>query len=401
MHNLQTVFNFEVKRTLKKKSFWIMALSFPLLMGMVFGIVFYSNKATEDAANQMEKQQFSIAVKDDSGLIKETLVSALGASRIDDKDAGVEKVKSGQLDAFYYYPSDLTKGAEVYGKDVGIFNNGRYDAVSRVLLSQSVNESVDANTKAALTGSVTLIDKTYKDGVESNPIMQMIAPGAFLVLFYFLIAMFGNQALASTTEEKENRVIEMILTTIQARTLIIGKILSLIVLAVIQGALLITPVIIAYVFLHNQLSLPSIDLSNIPLDLARIATAFVIFATSFMLFIGLLVTVGAATPTAKDAAQFFGIVMMLIFVPLYAAPLFISTPDQIIVKVLSYFPFTSPIPLLLRNATGTITWPEIAIGISILLITTFVMVRVAVRTFRFGALEYSRKLSPKEIFSRH
>lgn len=400
MHNLGTIFSFEVVRTLKKKSFWVMALAVPLLIGGIFGIVFLSNQATQDAVEDMEKQQFSATVMDESGLVSDQMIAALGFTRSNDKLAGIENVRNDTQDAFLYYPADLTKGAEVFGKNIGIFDNGRYDAVARLLIEQSVNASVDTNTKTVISGNLSVQPTTFEGGEAYDPLMQMIAPGLFLVLFYFLIAMFGNQAVTSTTEEKENRVIEMLLTTVRARTVIVGKLFALIVLALIQAALLVTPALIGYLLFHDALSLPALDLSTIPLDPARIGTAFVIFAASFMLFIGLLVAIGAAVPTAKEASSVIGIVMTALFAPLYAVTLFISSPESGIVQFLSYFPLTAPIPLLLRNAAGTIAWHEVLIGTVILVISAILVIRIAVRVFQHGALEYSRKLSFKEIFGR-
>src|SRR5690606_15382393 len=114
---------------------------------------------------------------------------------------------------------------------------------------------------AILQDKIAFSATTYKNGEQFNGFQEMIAPGLFLVLFYFLIAMFGNQMLISTTEEKENRVIEMILTTIEARTLIIGKILSLVVLAGIQTALILVPTIVGYLLFKEQMQLPAIDLT--------------------------------------------------------------------------------------------------------------------------------------------
>lgn len=329
MHNLSTVIRFEIIRTLKKKSFWIMALAFPMLFAGIFGIIYFSNKTTADAAAAVEKQKFSFVIKDDSGQIKPDIVTALGGTIATDKADGIARVRGGTIDAFFYYPQSFTeKGVEVYGRDVGLFDNGRYEAVARVLLDQSVTTAVSPEVQSVLRGQVRYTNEVYKDGVVYDGFKQLIAPGIFLVLFYILIAMFGNQMLSSTTEEKENRVIEIILTTIESRTLIIGKIISLIVLAFIQVIIIMTPVITAYVFLHDKLSLPSFDLSSIPLDPARIALGAVLFALSFLLFTGLLVTIGAATPTAKEAGGFFGAVIMLVFGPLYAAPLFVSAPES-------------------------------------------------------------------------
>ena len=401
MHNLGTVIRFEIIRTLKKKSFWIMALGFPVMIAAIFAIVFFANKATDDAAKNMQNQFFSVAITDNSGLIKPELAASLKATSASSKQAGIDAVRSGQKDAYFYYPADLkNEPIEVFGRDVGIFDNSRYESVAKYLLSQSVESSLDSTVVAVVKGETSSNFVAFKNGQEYDGFRQMILPGIFLILFYFLIAFFGNQMLTSTTEEKENRVIEMILTTIEARTLIIGKIISLIALALIQACIVLIPVIIGYLLLHNQLSLPSLDLTSLPVNWTRIGIGFAVFSASFLLFTGLLVAIGAATPTAKEAGGFFGIVMMLIFGPLYAASLFVSAPDSPIVQILSYFPFTAPIPLMLRNAVGNLGYGEAFIAISVLILTAAIVMVIAVRVFRYGALEYSRKVSLREIFTR-
>ena len=403
MHNLSTVIRFEIVRALKKKSFWILAISFPIMFAAIFGIIFLSNKATDDAAEKLKNQSFSIAITDESKMVKPQLIAAAKATEIksSDKQLAINRVKNGQLDAYIYYPKNLDQqSVEVYGKDVGIFDNGRYSSLANSLLSASVQSGVDPAIQKIIQGKISSTSTVYRDGKVHDSIQEMILPGVFLILFYFLITFFGNQMLTSTTEEKENRVIEMILTTIEARTLIIGKIISLVVLAIIQGLLIVLPVLTGYLLFHNQLKLPSVDLSSLPIDPLRIGIGFLVFASSFMLFTGLLVAIGAAVPTAKEANSFFGIVMILLFGPLYAITMFISIPDSPLVKFLSLFPLTSPIPLMLRNAAGNLGVSEAIIGIAILIISATIIMAIAVRIFRFGALEYSRKLSAREIFAR-
>ena len=92
------------------------------------------------------------------------------------------------------------------------------------------------------------------------------------------------------------------------------------------------------------------DLVDAELEELRIGLALVIFLASFMMFTGMLVTLGAMMPTAKEASQWFGLVIMLIFGPFYGITAFVSFPGSPFVKFLSLFPFTAPIPLLLRNA---------------------------------------------------
>ncbi len=400
MHNLSTVIIFEVIRVLKKKSFWAMVFGFPIMIGAVFGIVFLSNNATRDAADKLKEQTFSIAITDDSHLLSPQITSAFHA-KMTTKEAGIAAVKNGTVDAYFYYPADVSaRHIEIYGKNVGLFENGRYSSVALALLSQSVQNTVSPQIRTVLQNAAASDTTIYRDGHTYDPLKEMVLPGVFLVLFYVLMSFFAGQALTSTTEEKENRVIEMILTTIEARTLIIGKIISLIVLMLIQGVLVVAPVLIGYLLFRNQLNLPNIDLSGLPVDWARIGVAAVIFALSFAFFTGVLVLIGATMPTAREANQFMGFVMIALYGPLYAVSLFISMPDAPIVRFLSLFPLTSPIPLLMRNAAGNLQPWEIAAGALILLASSIFVLILAVRVFRFGALEYSRKVSLKEMFAR-
>lgn len=401
MHNLGTVFTFEVIRTLKKKTFWFMALSFPILIAAVFAIIFFSSRTTEQAAEDTKNQTFSIAVTDNAKTVSPAILTAAKAEYVNDKQAAIERVKAGKLDAYFYYPDDLSKGkVEIYARDVGLFDNGRYEGVAKLFLEQSVAGKVDPAVTAILQDKIAFSATTYKNGEQFNGFQEMIAPGLFLVLFYFLIAMFGNQMLISTTEEKENRVIEMILTTIEARTLIIGKILSLVVLAGIQTALILVPTIVGYLLFKEQLQLPSIDLTQIPLDPVRIGLGAAIFASSFLLFTGLLVAIGAAVPTAKEAGSFFGGIMILIFGPLYAVTLFISQPQSPLVQFLTFFPLTAPIPLMLRNAVGNLPVGDALIATAVLAVCAAIALAVAVRMFKYGALEYSKRLSLNLIFKK-
>ncbi len=401
LHNLGTVFRFEVARTLKKKSFWIVSLLFPLGIGAIAGIIFFSNKATEDASTDTAKQQFSFEVLDESKAVKSQIITGLKGQVVVSKEQGVNDVKAGKVDAFFYYPQNITSGrVEVYGKDVGLFDNGRYESVAKLLLTQSTLSEVSSNVATILSSKVNVSSTTYKDGKVYDGFQEMIVPAVFLVLFYIMIATFGNQMLNSTTEEKENRVIEMILTTIETRALIIGKIFSLIVLGFIQMLIVLTPVIVGYLLFHDKLNLPSLDLSHLVFNWPRIGIGFLIFAISFIMFTGLLVAIGAAAPTAKEAGGFFGVIMIFIFGPLYAVSLFVSSPDSSIVQFLSYFPLTAPIPLLLRNAVGNLEYWQAGIAIIILLVTSAIVMWLGIRAFRYGALEYSRRLTLKEILGR-
>lgn len=394
MHNLGTVYSFEVVRTLKKKSFWITLMVFPIMMVALGSVMYFSNKTTEEKSLQMSKEKFSTIMTDESHIVNQDLAKGMGIQQVSDKQSGIEQVKSGKVDAYIYYPADLAKNqVEIYAKEAGVFQNDKYSSVAKLLITQSATQAVTGNYQAVLANHFNVMTQTYQNGAEYDGIKKMIAPGLFLVMFYFVIVMFGSQAMVSTTEEKENRVIEMILTTVESRTLVVGKILSIVTLALLQVSIFVALGLAAYSNFYSILGLPAIDWTLLFVDPPRIVLAAVLFFVSFLMFTGLLVTVGAAAPTAKEANSFFGFLMMLLFGPLYAASLFISAPESILVKVLTFFPLTSPVPMLLRNAVGNLEPWEVALGLAILLAFTVITLGVAVRTFRYGAVEYSKKLS--------
>lgn len=402
MHNLGTVFKFEFIRTIKKPSFWISVLAFPLLFIALIAILYFSGETADKAAEDAANERFSIGITDDSGYINQALATQFGASLVDSKTTGIERVRDGQLDAFFYYPESPAKDTvEVYGQDVGLAKNGRYEQVAILLLQEAVNAQVGSEELVALLRQTPAIDvTTYDNGAESAGLQKVLAPGLFLVLFYIVIVLLAGQMLASTTEEKENRVIEMILTTIQARTLIIGKILAIVALGMLQVAVVATPAILAYVFFRDTLNVPSLDLSTVQFELWPILIGAALFVGGFMLFTGILVAIGAAVPTAKEANNFFGVVILMMVVPFYASATIVADPSQTIVKVLSFFPVTSPITLMLRNAVGNLSTLEVVAGLVIVFVSGIIAITVAIRTFRYGTVEYSRRIGLKEMFSR-
>ena len=400
-HNFAAVYKFEVVRTLKKPSFWALMLALPLFMAAVFGVSYYAGLQSATAGDNLAKEKFSIGLTDDSRTISGDIISQIGAKTFANKTAGENEVKAGKLDAYFYYPDDFAKNkVEIFAQNVGIFQNSKYQAVAQSLLQNSALAATSAQTVAILQSKINYNVQTFQDGKSYNPLMEMIAPGVFLVLFFLIIVTFGNQMLSATTEEKENRVSEMILTTIKARTLIIGKIFAFLTLILIQVLVIIGLVVIAYFALKNHLNLPSFDLSQIPLDPVRIVIAIIIFFASLLLFSGLLVAIGAAMPTAKEANQWFAIPILLIIMPLYMSMMIISNATSPIINFITFFPFTAPIPLMLRNAVSSLGVGDVILGTVILAVTAIIVFVVAARLFQTGAVQYDSRLSLRGIFAK-
>lgn len=397
-HNFKTVVKFEVLRSIKKITFWISALSFPILIGIIVGISMLSANMGKEASDSLKEENFTSTYYDDSKIVDESVAESLGIEKIADKDFAIKEVKDGKKDMFVYLPSNLLKDKiEIYAKDVGVFQNGKYSSVVNVLLEGSSKLQVSDNQQAVIAKKTSQVEKTYRDGKEYDAMAHMIVPGIFLVLFYIVIAVFGSRMLTATSEEKENRVIEMLLTTVESKVLLSGKIISLVILGLLQCMVIIIPILFGFFALKSAGTIEGFDIPNIVFEPGSFLLSFCFFALSYLLYAGILLTVGSAMPTAQEASSYVGVFMMFLFMPLYMVQALVSTPDALISKFLTFFPLTSPIPLLIRNTVGNLSTSDTIIAIVIMLISVFVVLKLSVIAFKNGSLQYSRKLKLKEL----
>jgi len=396
------VVSFEVSRTLKKKKFWLGTLTVPFAIALILGLSVISNTTTTNKVDTQKNAKFSFNYVDSSGLINSSIANALGGSKIADAAVGIADVKSARSTAFFIYPQDpTTEIVSVYGIDKGIFDNGRYSAVATQLLQLSVQSRVENKELTSLiAGKISVKSTSFLKGKESGSIGDVVPPMIFLLIFYLVLLLLGNQMLTSTQEEKENRVTEIILTTLNPNTLILGKIISLFLIGLVQITVFASPVILGYAFFRKDLRLPNIDLSSFNFHAEPMIIGFLLLVGGFTLFTGTLVAVGAVMPTAKEASNVFGVVMALLFAPFWIISLVASDPNSLIVQVFTYFPYSATVTAMMRNGLGSLGTGRAAIVIAELFVLGFIVLKLAMRLFRYGSIEYSKRVSPFQVFRR-
>jgi ABC-2 type transport system permease protein len=401
-HNVSTVVWFEFVRTVSRRRFWIATLAVPLMLVVVALLVTLSNSSTSSSAQALKNAHFTFAYTDASGLVDPTIARQVGGHVMATSADGIAAVTNGRLDAFFAYPAHpATETTRVYGADKGIFTNGRYSSVAERILQASAAEKIGSPELTAITaGQVATATITYQNGRVAGGIGAVIPPLLYLVIFYILIVLLGNQMLNSLLEEKENRVTEMILTTIDPNNLILGKVISLFLVGIVQILAFAIPMAIGYIFFRTSLNIPDLGLSGLELDPQRMIVGALLLLGGFALFVGTLVALGAAMPTVKDAGPIFAALMVLIFVPFYSISLIVSDPNALLVQLFTYFPFSAPITGLLRNGLGTLPLWQAAILIVELFAIAAIVLRIAARIFRTGSIEYSRKVNLREALQR-
>lgn len=401
-HNLRTVVSFEFLRVVTKRRFWVASLAVPVAVALLFTVVLLSNQTTDKTSQAQKNAQFSFTYTDASGLVTDAVASQFGGTKASDGTQAIAEVKAGTVTAYFAFPADpATEPVHVYGVDTGVFDNGKYSAVARQILITGAQEKIGSPTLTKVAqGNVSVTEEMYKNGQVSSGLNGVIPPMLFLLIFYISIILLGNQMLNSTLEEKENRVTEMILTTMNPTTLIVGKVISLFLVGLVQMATFAVPVVVGYVFFRQNLNLPNLDLSHLTFDPQAMIVGFLLLIGGFLLFTGTLVAIGAVVPTVKEAGAFFGPMMIMIFIPFYVVSLIVSDPGAVIVQVLTYFPYTAPVTAMLRNGLGSLSLLESCIVLVEVFGIGFLALRVAVRLFRYGSISYSSKLSVRTALRR-
>ena len=393
---LWKVTKFEFVRQVKKPSFWATIILIPaMVIGMfvISMLISSSNASSEPTIDENTK----IAITDDAGILPKGM-PMLASS---DKDAEVKKVVDGETDLYFYIPADFEEGKKIdfYHISEGLELFNMDGQAIKAILNQAVAPKFSDLDVVALTGNFEVVDnKLTTTGEESKALGHAVIPITILVIFFFFVTLFGGRLLMTVVEEKENRISEMILTSVSTKHLIVGKIFSMMLLGLIQIATLIIPLIVMLI-IYKDNQVVTMVLSQIVIDPITIISSLMLLVFSTFLATGLLTYIGTITPTAKDASQFIGPVIIGVVFPLYFMSAFMATEPSGFVYFLTYFPLSAPTALMLRSAFGTLTTPELIIGLAEITILSIIVIRITVRSFQKNAINFGFAM-PKLKFGK-
>ena len=386
---LWTVTKFEFIRQIKKPSFWATIILIPaMVIGMfvISMLVSSSNASTDPSINEDTK----VAITDEAGILPKEFPMLANGSKEDE----IKKVVDGETDLYFYIPADFKEGKKVdfYHVSEGLELFNMDGQAIKAILKQAVSSKFSDLDVTVLTGGFDVTDnKLTTNGEESKALGRAVIPLTILVIFFFFVTLFGGRLLMTVVEEKENRISEMILTSVSTKHLIVGKIFSMMLLGLIQIATLIIPLIVMLI-IYKDNQIVSMVLSQIVIDPITIITNLALLAFSTFLTTGFLTYIGTITPTAKDASQFIGPVIIGVVFPLYFMSAFMATEPSGFVYFLTYFPLSAPTALMLRSAFGTLTTPELLIGLAEIAILSVIVIRFTVRSFQRNAINFGMAL---------
>ena len=232
--------------------------------------------------------------------------------------------------------------------------------------------------------------------VSEDQIMNILLPLAGGFLFLIAVTTTGGYVLQALVEEKENRTMEIIITSLSSDQLMAGKIAGNMcvglteLLSWILFGLVTLWVAVHYLFPDLSIHLES---SFVLLNLATFIPAFIMIAA-------MMAAVGATATESREAQQVAGLFTIPIMIPFWLIAPVINNPNSLLSVGLSLFPLTAPVSLPLRAAVTTLPTWQIALSLSLLVILAAVSIWFAGRAFRLGMLRYGKRLSWKELLSR-
>ena len=411
MAKLSSVVRHEYLTIVKQPSFWIAMIAIPVLIGIVIAISIIGNKASVDRIQELSKDLKNVVVIDESGLVRKEVVSGAGLSMKDpsEKDTLREKVRTNEQDALVVYPATLAKERtyQIYLNGNDLTKMGSVSTLADNLLKMSVFLPLKSPDVIALAqnGASSQIT-SYKDGEETAGFNEYVAPAIFVILFYIIFAFSVSYMLTSVSEEKENRSMEMVLTYVKPRTLIVGKLLGVSLVTLTQITFFAILAVAGYLILQQTsggtgIALPAgIELGRIVFDFWPIFFGFAFLIVGFLMFAGYMTATAAAAPSSKEANNFSSVFFISAFIPFYFITMLVTNADSPIVKFLTFFPLTSPVVSLVRNTVGNMSLLESWLALITMVVFMCLSIWIAVRAFRLGALEFGSTIKLSKLFKK-
>lgn len=230
----------------------------------------------------------------------------------------------------------------------------------------------------SLTPEVELLDPDAPDPALTYFI------GLGLGLVFFMAAMtFGNTIASSVVEEKQSRIVEILLASTSARVLMFGKVIACTILAFAQIGLTAIAVLAGAAISGNDLVLGKVA--------EPIAWFVPLFIVGFVMVAALYAAAASMVSRTEDLPSTSTPIMMLIFLPYMGVIIFSS--NETVMAVLSYIPFSAAVAVPMRVFLGTIEWWEPLVSLLILIVTTLLALLLATRIFERSILKSGPKLS--------
>ncbi|MCQ2253996.1 MAG: ABC transporter permease [Bacteroidaceae bacterium] len=437
MNKVWIIIQREFITKVKKKSFILLTLLMPFIMVAIVAIPALLASVDSD-------ESFTVGVVDKTGMYASSFKNTDNVSFVTIKDdapidtiSNVLKTESSPYTQILYIADTLTNAddasAIIYSVDEtpnvveSEVNSVLRDKIRTDRLNSFNLPNVEDIVKAAdVHFNVKTLRKTDEGDKESSAEIAAVV-GLMLSLFiYIFIISYGSMVMSSVMEEKTNRIVEIIVSSVKPWQLMAGKIIGCGLVGLLQMAIWGTMIVIVSTVAgtaYGITAMPEISemaasgsaeqlaqmqqmADNPVAELLQIingmnfTSIFIFFVLYFiggyLLFASLFAAFGAAVNEMQDAGQFQMPVMMIFVFALYAAMFSMENPNGPLAVWCSYIPLTSPIVMMVRMPFDIPIW-NVLISIGILYATAVVVILLSAKIYRIGILMYGQKPTMKDL----
>jgi len=319
----------------------------------------------------------------------------------DTQDDATEALVGGDIKEYFVIPPDYisTGVVSLYTLEKQLVaSEDVATAIRNFLLSNLLEGKVPAATvdrvEAPLNLVTTRLTETGDIAPEQGGFGNFIIPVVFSFLLSFSIVFSSTYLLQGLVEEKENRLIEILLSSVSARQLLTGKVfgigaagLAQVVVWVISAALLLNLAASTFGGFSSIIQLPANFL----------VLAVVYFILGYLLFAVLSAGIGAISSSSREGQQLIGIFTLPLFIPLWFMSLLMLFPNNPIWVVLTIFPVTAPVEVMIRLGVSDIPAWQLAASIAVLVLSIIGILLLTIRVFRTYLLMYGKRPKFGEI----
>ena len=312
------------------------------------------------------------------------------------------KINAEIIDGMLYIPETVVDSAEIeyYARNVGNFDLNRQlrNTVNHIITDYRIQRSgLDPEMIRELTQSISLKTVKIKEGEEEKEgsfIGEYFTTLAFVMILYVTILIYGATIMRGVLEEKNSRVIEILLSSVNSFQLMVGKIIGLGSVGLTQYLIWSILGIVLMLYGSSMMALSGEQFLINPLIFLYFILFFIL---GYFLFATIYAAFGAMTNSDQEAQQASFPVIILLIIPLIMMTFVVKNPESTTSMIMSIIPFFAPILMFTRINISTPTPMEVWGSILLLILTIILLMWIVAKIYRVGILMYGKKPNLPEI----
>ncbi|WP_373708358.1 ABC transporter permease [Kaistella sp.] len=433
MKNIFLITKREYLTQVKKKSFVILTLLAPILMIGFAALIAFMFKANESSStfNVVDKSGLFVGNLKNTDQIKYVFVPA-----VNEKSLVATLKEMNGIEGLLIIPELKGQNYDEVQKESKLLINKKIGFDTKMKVSNDLSKIIRKEKiktlgisedqmrnldKSFELNTQNVVDNKSSDSDLSFGVKSILAMIMMYAVFMFII-IYGVRVMRSVLEEKNNRVVEIIISSVKPFELMMGKILGVTFVALTQFSIWITMSVIGALFLNTgfsalkdqipggekttemvekfDLQQTAAEVSHILLDMnvPLIIGVFVIFfLLGYIFYSSMYAAIGSAVDNETETQQFTLFAIIPLMLGMYGSFTIMKNPEGPLGFWLSMVPFTSPVAMIARIPFGVPIW-QIALSVSLLLISTLLMIYIAGKVYRVGILMYGNKATAKELW---